>query len=142
FADAPDADFAIPAFEREVLGHAVAAVDLHGAVHNAAAGFAGDQLGHRGFGAVGLAAVGLVGGSEGEPAARADVALVVDDHPLDGPAAGEAVAEGLALVGVGDGHLLGLHGDTDAAGGVGDALAAEAVVGDAEALVPLAEDIP
>src|SRR6185312_6970356 len=142
FADAADADLAVPAFERQVLGHPVAAVDLHRAVDNAAAGLARDQLRHRRLRAERLVAFRFVRRRERYPARRADVYLVVDDHPLDRLARRELVAERHALVGVGDRHLLRFHGHADAAGGVRDALTAEPVVRNGEALMRLAKDVP
>ena len=55
-ADAADAHLAVPALERQVLGHAHAAMDLHRAVDHAAAAFRGGQLGDRGLDAEGQAA--------------------------------------------------------------------------------------
>src|SRR5215471_10924546 len=135
FADAADAHLAVPALEREVLGHAVAAMNLHGAVDDAAAGSAGDELRHRRFAAEGLAALGLVRGLEREPQAGFDVDLVADDHPLDRLARGERRAEGAAELRVLDRHLLRLDGDADAGRRIGYALAAQAVIGDGEAFV-------
>ena len=82
----------------------------------------------------------LLGRLQREIAGGADVDLVVDQHPLDGLAVGELLAEGLALLGLVDGHLVRGDGDADAARGIGDALAGQAVVGDGEALVDLAQD--
>src|SRR4029453_19395745 len=49
FTDAAYQHIAIPAFEREVFRHAVAAVDLHAAIDHAARTFRGDELGHCGL---------------------------------------------------------------------------------------------
>src|SRR6185312_12031704 len=120
-ADPADAHLAVPALEGQVLGHAVAAVNLHGPVDHAAAGLAGDELGHAGLHAIRLAAIGLVRGGQRQPQAGADIDLVVDDHPLHGLAGGERRAERLALLGVVDGELLRLDGHADARRRIGDA---------------------
>ena len=83
----------------------------------------------------------LLGGLQGEVLGGADVDLVVDQHPLHGLAVGELLAEGRAHLGPFDRHLVRGDGDADAAGGVGDALARQAVVGDGEALVDLAQHL-
>src|SRR3954469_13844611 len=59
FADATDAQFAVPALEREILGHARTAVDLHRPVDHPAGRLGRHQLGHGRLGAEGLAAIGL-----------------------------------------------------------------------------------
>src|SRR5215470_12865520 len=83
-ADAADAHLAIPPLERQVLGHAHAAVDLHGAVDDAAAALRRRELGDGGFGAEGQSAARLLGRLEREVTRGADVDLVVDQHPLNG----------------------------------------------------------
>ena len=80
-------------------------------------------------------------GGKRQPQARFDVDLIVDDHPLDRLARGERRAEGAAELRILDRHLLCLDGDADAGGGIRDALAAQAVVGDGEALVDLAQHV-
>src|ERR687890_574491 len=65
----------------------------------------------------------LLGGLQREMAGSADVDLVVDQHPLDGLPVGQLLAEGAAHLGPFDGHLVGGDGDTNAARGIGDALA-------------------
>ncbi len=141
FADAANAHLAVPALQGEVLGHAIAAVDLDRAVDDPAPALAGQQLGHRRLGAERLAAGGLAGGGEDRPTRRADVDFVVHDHPLNRLARGERGPERLALLGVLDRHLLGADGDAEAAGGIGDALARQPVIGDREAAVHLAEHV-
>src|SRR4051812_18788078 len=79
FPDAPDAQLAVPPLERQILGHARPAVDLHRPVDDPAAGLRRDKLGHGGLRAELLAAVGLGGGGQRQPAGLADVDLVVDD---------------------------------------------------------------
>ena len=95
----------------------------------------------RGLDAEGQAAARLLGGLEREVPGGADVDLVVDQHPLHGLAVGELLAEGRAHLGPFDRHLVRGDGDADAARGVGDALARQAVVGDGEALVDLAQHL-
>src|SRR2546425_86090 len=67
-ADPTHARLAIPAFQRELLGHTVAAVDLDGAVDDAAEDLARVDLGDRGLHARVLAAVGLPRAVPDEPA--------------------------------------------------------------------------
>src|SRR3954470_3621627 len=58
-ADAPDSQLAVPPLERQILGHARPAVDLHRPIYDAAGRLRRHQLGHGGFRAELLAAVGL-----------------------------------------------------------------------------------
>src|SRR3954462_15469541 len=64
FADAPDAQLAVPPLERQILGHPRPAMDLHRPVDDTAGRLRRDQFGHGGFGTELLAAVGLGGGGE------------------------------------------------------------------------------
>src|SRR5207237_3631943 len=100
-ADAPHARLAIPALERELLGHAVAAVNLHGGVDHAPEHLARVELGDGGLHARVLAAIGLPRAFPDEPAARAQLHLGVCQHPLNGLALAEWHAERRALLGVG-----------------------------------------
>src|SRR2546430_16951024 len=82
-ADATHARLAIPAFQRELLGHPVAAVDLDGAVDDAAEDLARVDLCDRGLHARVLAAVGLPRAVPAEPARGAQLHLAVVVRPLD-----------------------------------------------------------
>ena len=141
FADPADAHLAVPALEREVLGHSVPAVDLDRPVDDPAGAFGGQELGHRRLRAERLAPLRLARRCQGRPAGRSDIDLVVDHHPLDRLAGGERSAEGLPLLGVVDAHRLGGDRDADTTGGIRDALARQPVVGDREALADLAQHI-
>src|SRR4051794_40448869 len=77
-ADAADAHLAVPALERQVLGHAHAAMDLHGPVDDAAAALRSRELGDRRLGAERQSAARLLGRLEREVAGGADIDLVVD----------------------------------------------------------------
>src|SRR5262245_52885522 len=61
FPDPPHARLAVPAFQRELLGYAVAAVDLDGGVDHAPEHLARVQLGDGGLHARVLAAIRLPG---------------------------------------------------------------------------------
>src|SRR3954468_22779976 len=50
FADAPDAQLAVPPLERQILGHPRPAMDLHRPVNDTAGRLRRDQLGHGGLG--------------------------------------------------------------------------------------------
>src|SRR5215813_6047029 len=74
-ADPPYARLAIPALERELLAHPVAAVDLHGGVNDAAEHLARIELGDGGLDARVLAAVGLPCALPDGPARGADLTM-------------------------------------------------------------------
>src|SRR5881392_4328754 len=82
-ADPTHARLAIPALQRELLGHPVAAVDLDGAVDDAAEHLARVDLGDRRLHARVLATVGLPRALPDEPARRPQLHLGVGEHPLD-----------------------------------------------------------
>src|SRR4030095_8980117 len=102
-ADAPHAGLAIPALQRELLGHPVAAMDLDGRVDHAAQHLARVELGDGSLDARILPAVGLPGALPDDPAARAQFHLRVGQHPLAGLALAEWLPEGRALLCVGRG---------------------------------------
>ena len=83
--------------KRQVLGHAVTAVDLHRPVNDATRCLGCVDLCHRRLETEGLAVVELLRRREAEPAGRANIDLVVDQHPLDGLPVGERLAEGHAV---------------------------------------------
>src|SRR5262249_3574162 len=90
---------AIPAFQRELLGDTVTAVNLHGGVDHAPQHLARVELGDRRLDARILAAVGFPGALPDQPAARAQLDLGVGEHPLNGLALAERRAERRALLG-------------------------------------------
>ena len=65
---AADAHFTVPPLERKVLGDTVAAEDLHAAVDDTPTGLGRDELRHRGFLAIVVAAVRTRRGFERQPA--------------------------------------------------------------------------
>src|SRR5438132_3898997 len=140
-ADATHARLAIPAFQRELLGHPVAAVDLDGAVDDAAEDLARVDLGDRGLHARVLAAVGLPRAVPDEPARRAQLHLGVGEHPLDRLALAQRDAERRALLGVGDRHAVGGRRDAEVARGVREPEAREEVETELEAAPLLAQEI-
>src|SRR5581483_10424058 len=80
-ADPADAHFAIPALERQVLGHAHAAMDLHGAVDDPSAAFRSGELGDRRLDAERQAAARLLGGLQREMlAVRMSISLSTSIH--------------------------------------------------------------
>src|SRR2546428_3144311 len=80
-ADATHARLAIPAFQRELLGNPVAAVDLDGAVDDAAEDLARVDLGDRGLHARVLAAVGFHAPSQmSQRAARSSTSASASIH--------------------------------------------------------------
>src|SRR4029453_4706539 len=105
-ADSAHARLAVPALERELLRHAVGAVNLHGGVDDAPQHLARVELGHRRLDARVLAAVGLPGTVPDDVAARANLDLGVGEHPLDGLALAERRTERGALLGVRDRHAM------------------------------------
>src|SRR2546422_832811 len=138
-ADAAPARLAIPALQRKLLGHAVAAVDLHGGVYHAAEHLARVQLGDRRLHARVLAAIGLPRALPDQPAARAQLDLRVGEHPLDRLALAQLLAERLALLGVLDGHAMRGDGDPEVRRGVREAILHEEVERQVEPLPFLAD---
>src|SRR6185436_4022487 len=134
FTDAAHAGLPVPALQREFLGDAVAAVDLDGGVDDATEHLARVQLGHRGFHARVLAAIGLPRPRPDDPAAGAELHLGVRQHPLDGLALGQGLAEGGALLGMRDGHAMRRHRHPEIAGGVGETVLHQEIEGEIEPL--------
>ena len=134
FADAADTGFAVPALQRELLGDAVAPVDLDGGVDDAAEHLARVELGDRGLHARVLAAIRLPGARPDDPAAGAQLHLGVGEHPLNGLALGQRLAERRALLGMRDGHAMRRHRHPEIAGRVGETVLHEEVEGQVEAL--------
>ena len=133
-ADALDPQLAVPALERQLLGDAHAAVDLHrsGRRRGPRPRSRRPWPSPRGAGTARPRSA-FQAALERDPARLLEVDLVVDDHPLDRLARRERLAERRAHLRVLDRHLLRAHRDADAARRVGDALARDAVAGDREA---------
>src|SRR5215472_3030425 len=93
FADATDARLAVPAFERELLGDAVASVDPDGGVDHPPEHLARMELRDGSLHAGVLAAVGLPRPLPDKPAGRPQLHLRVRKHPLDGLALAQGGAE-------------------------------------------------
>ena len=129
-ADAPHPGLAVPALQRKLLRHAVAAVDLHGRVDDAPEHLARVELGDRGLDTGVLAAVGLPGALPDEPAAGADLDLGVGQHPLNGLALAERDPERRALLGMRDRHAMGGHRHPEIRRRVREAILHEQVEGD------------
>src|SRR4030081_2050501 len=111
FADSADARFAIPSLDGKFFADAVAAVNLHGAIDDAAKHFARVELCDRGLGAEVFAAVGLPCTLPSEPSGGAQLNFRIREHPLNCLSFREQLAEGAALLGVIDGHPE--RGDAD-----------------------------
>src|SRR5499425_1995293 len=133
-ADPAYSRLAIPALERELLAHPVAAVDLHGGVNDAAEHLARIELGDGGLDARILAAVGLPRALPDEPARGADLHHGIRQHPLDGLALREGRPEGGALLGVRHRHPVGGHRHPEVAGRVRETLLHEEIEGEVEPL--------
>src|SRR5262245_33330922 len=140
-ADASHARLAVPALERELFRHTVAAVDLHRRVDHAPEHLARVELGDRGLDPRVLAAVGLPGAVPDDPAARPQLDLGVGEHPLDGLALRERRAERRALLGVGDGHAMRGDGHAQIARGVREAVLHEQIEGEIEPLALGADEV-
>src|SRR5258705_1702935 len=121
FADSADARLAIPSLDRKFFAHAVAAVNLHGAIDDSAQHFARVELRDRGLGAEILAAIGLPRALPGEPSGGAQLDFRIREHPLNSLSFREQLAEGAALLTVIDGHLDRGDADSDVARRVGKA---------------------
>src|SRR4030095_3439839 len=83
FADPAPAGLAIPALERKLLRHAVAAVDLDGGIDHPSEHLARVELGDRSLHARVLAAVRLPRALPDQPARGAALHLRIGEHPLD-----------------------------------------------------------
>src|SRR4030095_11164701 len=84
FADAAHPRLTVPALQRELLRHAVAAVNLHGGIDHAAEYLARIELRHGSVHAGVLAAIRLPRAGPDDPAAGARVHLRLRQAPMAG----------------------------------------------------------
>lgn len=112
--DALGSDVGLHQLEREFLGHAHGAVELHGVVEDVVGHLGGVGLDHRDVGADVHVVVELPGGLVGHQRGGADARRGICDPVLDGLAFGEGRAEGGALGGVVEHHVERALGCADA----------------------------
>src|SRR6266403_1323890 len=120
FADGAELDVAVDALDQELLGEAVAAVDLHAVGSGAGGGFAGEELGHGGFARVRSSRVGEPSRSEDQQARRVQLGRHVRHHPAQRLELRDGLAERLALLGVRDAFLQRSAPQSDAERADGD----------------------
>src|SRR5581483_1652016 len=139
FADSANPRLTVPSLERQFLAHAIAAVDLHGAIDNAAEHLARIELGDRRLGAEILAAVRLPCAVPCKPSRGPELYLRIRQHPLDRLAAGQELAEGAAPLCVLDGHPERRNADPDIARRIGKSKPREQIEAQVEPLPFLAQ---
>src|ERR1700735_411034 len=134
FADSADSRLAVPALDWKFLADAVAAVNLHGAIDNAAEYLARIELRDRRLRAEILPAVGLPRPFPRQPSRRAQLDLRIREHPLDSLSLREQLAERAALLGVIDRHPERCHSDPNVAGRIREAQARQQIEAQVQSL--------
>ena len=131
---------AVEPLDLVLLGEAVAAVDAEGVLDDLVAVLRGEVLRHPGLEVVALARVLHPGGLDHHRVGGLDLGRHLGEPEQDRLVLGDLLAEGLALLGVGDAELEGPVGDAAAAGRDVDAADLDAVHHLVEALAGLAAE--